>query len=472
MHHLQCVIVIRQIIFQWGRVIGNPLVSSLSANSSSSPNDSTPCLLDWGTSKSGLLHRRGVRQGACLSLHMFTMGCDQTLFRRVVVALAIPLIVILLYLNATLSGMPNYDIDKPAFKTIGKPILDTGSLLLNSMTNAASTNISEPSGMNKMIIYGKYRTGSTFTSEFFFQHEDISYIFEPLRVRRGEGPVTDGQRILWDMFNCHFRTHSVQRIMKSWLDRNVFCQITNQFPGCIHGQTYPIDKAEKHCKQTHTHVIKVIRIASLSQLQSFLKQGVKVLHLIRDPRGVMNSRFRIQKQQYANFTHHAAKYCDTAVTDMKYIREQERSNPTLIRQMYQVVRYEDLAADPIKGMRSLYKFMDVSPDENVRKWAKSQATPAKTTGGQKENVYQTWRRNPKATSTKWRDSIKYSSVLQIQKVCEEFFSNFGYHAVKSEKELRNHLIPVVNSIDTKNLLYAHWHVLWIKYWVLSTWIHW
>ena len=444
-------------MFQWGHVIGNPLVSSWSVNRSSSAIDNTPCLLDWGTSKSGLLHRRGVRQGACLSLHMFTMGCDQTLFRRVFIALAGSLVVILLYLNATLSGMPNYDVVKPAFKRIGTPNLDTWALLLNnSITKAASTNIREPSGINKMIIYGKYRTGSTFTSEFFFRHEDIAYIFEPLHVRVGEEPVTGGQQILWDMFNCQFNTSSVQRMMKRWLDRSVFCQITNQFPGCIHGQTYPIEKAEKHCKQTHTHVIKVIRIARLSELESFLKQGVKVLHVIRDPRGVVSSRYRVRKQQYANLTYYAASYCNRALADIKYIREQERSNPTLIRQMYHVVRYEDLVADPVEWVKSLYEFMGISPDENVRKWAKSQATPANKTERQEEKVYSTWRRNPKATSTKWRDSIKYSSVLQIQKVCEEFFSVLGYRAVKSEKELRNHSIPVVNFIDTKNLLHAHW----------------
>ena len=145
---------------------------------------------------------------------------------------------------------------------------------------------------------------------------------------------------------------------------------------------------------------------------------------------------------------------------MKYIREQERNDPTFIRQIYHIVRYEDLAADPVKGMTSLYEFMGISPDENVRKWAKSQATPATETDGQEEKVYNTWRRNPEATSAKWRNSTKYSSVLQIQKVCEEFFSMFGYHVVKSENELHNHLIPVVNPIDTESLLYAHWKQHW------------
>ena len=336
------------------------------------------------------------------------------------------------------------------------------------MTTATSTNSRVKPGINVMIIYGKLRTGSTFTSEFFFQHEDIAFMFEPFRVRRDEEPVSDGQQILWDMFNCQFRTSSVQRIVNTWLDRYVFCYIENQFPGCISGAKYPIEKAEKHCNQTHTHVIKVVRIAKLSELETFFKQGVKILHLIRDPRGVVNSRVRVQGHTHDNVTHDAATYCNTAVDDMKYIREQERNDPTFIRQIYHIVRYEDLAADPVKGMTSLYEFMGISPDENVRKWAKSQATPATETDGQEEKVYNTWRRNPEATSAKWRNSTKYSSVLQIQKVCEEFFSMFGYQAVNSEDELHNNLIPVVNPIDTENLLYTHWKQHWNPLCALKT----
>ena len=163
----------------------------------------------------------------------------------------------------------------------------------------------------------------------------------------------------------------------------------------------------------------------------------------------MSSRVQLQKQQYSNFTHHATSYCNTAIADIMYIREQARLDSTHIRQLYHIVRYEDLAADPMKGMENLYNFMGMSPDEKVRKWAKNQAIPAKKHENRAEKEHGTWRRNPKATSTKWRKSIKYSSVLQIQKVCKDYFNMFGYHAVKSEKELRNHSIPVVSPINTE-----------------------
>ena len=200
--------------------------------------------------------------------------------------------------------------------------------------------------------------------------------------------------------------------MKRWLAISVFCEITNQFPGCVNGKKYPIGNAEKHCKQTRTHVIKVIRIANLSQFEPFFKQGVKVLHLIRDPRGVMSSRVRLQKQQYSNFTHHATSYCNTAIADIMYIREQARLDSTHIRQLYHIVHNEDLAADPMKGMEN---FMGMSPDEKVRKWAKSQAIPARKHENRTEKEHGTWRRNPKATSTKWRNSIKYFQFYRFKK---------------------------------------------------------
>ena len=130
----------------------------------------------------------------------------------------------------------------------------------------------------KVIIYAKYRTGSTFTSQFFFEHRNISYMFEPLRLEAhpDQPMVDDANGIIWDMLQCEFETNRTERILSWWMDRVVFCQITGQTPGCVHGKNVPLEKALRHCNKAGIQAVKVIRIQNIWQLEEFLQQQVKL----------------------------------------------------------------------------------------------------------------------------------------------------------------------------------------------------
>ena len=126
----------------------------------------------------------------------------------------------------------------------------------------------------KVIIYAKYRTGSTFISQFFFKHRNISYMFEPLRLGHNKPNVSELNGILWDMLQCKFETNRTDRILSWWMDRVVFCQITGQTPGCVHGESVSLARARQHCNNASIKVVKVIRIQNIWQLGEFLQQQV------------------------------------------------------------------------------------------------------------------------------------------------------------------------------------------------------
>ena len=103
----------------------------------------------------------------------------------------------------------------------------------------------DPINTSKVIIYAKYRTGSTFASRLIFENHNVSYIFEPLRFEPALGQPSAhlSNGVLWDMPDCNFRTNRTAHIMSWWLGHAVFCQFTGQTPGCIHGQNVPMVRA-------------------------------------------------------------------------------------------------------------------------------------------------------------------------------------------------------------------------------------
>jgi len=325
--------------------------------------------------------------------------------------------------------------------------------------NIATTNLpttqSTFKNSGKVIIYAKYRTGSTFTSEFFFRHRDIAYIFEPLRTKQVSDVVKDGNPILRDMLDCKYSTNNTKRILKWWMDKVVFCQITGQSPGCIHGKPYSTHSAAQHCQAVTNKVVKVIRIEQVWELEEFFRENVKVVHVLRDPRGIAHSRRKIHRanEYWGQIVARTIEYCTGALADFLYIQRQYKKNPDLVRQLYHVVRYEDLAHHPQREMQRLYRFLDITPDKSLQEWVnlteKHTESGKEKTGGY---AYSTRRANPGYTSTAWREVIDWDTTTTVQRVCAEFMRVTGYNKMTTEKHLRNSSKELFLDIQTESLL--------------------
>lgn len=314
------------------------------------------------------------------------------------------------------------------------------------------------SNNGKVIIYAKYRTGSTFTSEFFFRHRDIAYMFEPLRLKDSRDIVKDGQQILWDMLSCRFQTDEVKRVLGWWMDRVVFCQITDQTPGCLHGHNVAISRALEHCNSVNNRVVKVIRIENIWELEEHMREGVKVVHVVRDPRGLTHSRMKLHKAHthFGQVDEASREYCEGAVEDIRYIQRQVAIDEAAVKQRYHVIRYEDLAWEPEQQMEELYNFLQITPDDSLKTWVR-QTTNASESGAtnNKGYVYGTNRANPAYTSIAWHKTMKYSDVETVQKNCANFMDVFGYTSLFSEEELRQSDKSLFTKMDTNLIFHGH-----------------
>lgn len=155
----------------------------------------------------------------------------------------------------------------------------------------------------KLIIYTRYRSGSSFTSEFFGQHPYVFFTFEPL-IFLGQDPKWDLDGYLGRILNCSFtdilnelgKRQGESDMVDFWL-RRVFCYDFYKKPA-FEGNCYMEDMVasmQEICSGHPYVVTKIIRLSSLRSLVGLMKEGFKVLHLVRDPRGIINSRLQVEE---------------------------------------------------------------------------------------------------------------------------------------------------------------------------------
>ena len=302
----------------------------------------------------------------------------------------------------------------------------------------------------RVVIYAKYRSGSTFASEFFLKHNKSFHVFEPLHSKNTQKvPIA----ILDDLFQCNISNSSYRKfISDGWYSRYAYCHPDHSQKACT--ERGSVDKSLSHteqvCKGSTFKVIKVIRVDHLRDLAKFMEQGVKVIHLVRDPRGIFTSRDQLSdhssQDSEKTFPNKVIKFCENGVDDLYFIKD------FLHKKNYYLVRYEDLAFFPQKEGRLLYDFMNVEVANGLMDWIKSVEIGNKLTWNslslrklRRSHPYQTSRGNSAYTSQFWREQITEGNLNTIQHFCEDFMNKLGYIALDFER-VQSYSIPALQSV--------------------------
>ena len=299
---------------------------------------------------------------------------------------------------------------------------------------------------NSIIIYARVRTGSTYTSEFFHRHKSVFYIFEPLQYVHFDQVFSHGTDTVKRIFSCGFSGVHMKGIMQHqrtwWKDR--FCHI----PGYEICKNFTISAAETVCRNSRYNVAKVILFRKVQYLQPLIDEGSRVIMLIRDPRGLINSYRLTSSSRYPKgkgFEFNDANwYCNNMLRDLDYIRTK-----TSDLRSYHIIRYEDLAVDPVKGVHDLYEYIGIPPDDNLLQWAEDVDKGQKHA---KETPLSTERNNATVAAQRWRKHLNIKLVLQIQEACAKFMDIFGYTQVFTDTELHDYNIFLKEPRNLRELM--------------------
>ncbi|KAG7522505.1 carbohydrate sulfotransferase 6-like [Solea senegalensis] len=323
-----------------------------------------------------------------------------------------------------------------------------------------------------VLLLSSWRSGSSFMGQVFSQHPSVFYLMEPgfhvwtAHPKSGVRSLRMALRDLFrSLFQCDFSVMDSympeQRNVSSlfmWSESRALCsppacsltprdQFSNQTLCAKKCDVRGLQGAEQACG-TYSHVVlKTVRFFELESLYPLFQDpnlDLRIIHLVRDPRAVYRSREQSSDSFVADtavlLEHRhmpAGEVGYHAIQEIcrSHVRINERATvnaPPFLEGRYRMVRYEDMAQDPLKEIASLYNFMGLEMTTELKEWIYKMTNGSGK--GPKGGTFKITSRNAVDVSRAWRTMLPHSKVKRVQEVCKEAMLLLGYRTVDSEKE--------------------------------------
>ncbi|XP_071493514.1 carbohydrate sulfotransferase 1-like [Diadema antillarum] len=351
----------------------------------------------------------------------------------------------------------------------------TGSGKLAFEENEPNVKTGEKTSERKsmfVVVLAQMRTGSSIVGQLFNQNRDFFYFFEPLYpvnlVAEINGMSRDERdeailHTLYNMSRCQF-SQTFANIMRQWGGKRENRLLA---PYCSHsGPCSDVSPRLLHdlCLPHKNRIaIKTIR-ADIRHLRSLVDEfgiDVRIIHLVRDPRGTTNSRMHYELKNVDSSGGKRTKKSVPASDAQNYqvFRKLVRRNvPNYCRWMernlltakewsswlqgrYTLVRYEDFTSAPISMTREIYSFLGLDLPYLVESFIHDATKPMSETNDDRGLFYQ--RKNSAITASKWRTILSPAQVNEIEEICGKAMDLAGYSTLTKADDLRNFTIPLL-----------------------------
>ncbi|XP_057319631.1 carbohydrate sulfotransferase 5-like isoform X1 [Microplitis mediator] len=275
----------------------------------------------------------------------------------------------------------------------------------------------------RSVILANWRSGSTFLGDVVNSHPANFYHYEPLLdfgIVQVRGPPLAQAAIanIYALFNCEYNK------LQNYLDFGkthpwVFNHNTHLWTQCVIHRKICWDPlfVTKFCRIFPFQSMKLVRLR-LRIAQVLLEDeslGVRMVLLIRDPRGLMQSRKHRNWCPDSPDCSDPARVCADMVSDYEAAVRLKEKYP----RNFKVVRYEDLSVDPFSNVKDLFEFYGLNFHPHVINFLE---THTKNDFGGVSSTF----RNSKAAPFHWRNDLDFEEVEEIQSVCSTAMRLWGY----------------------------------------------
>ncbi|XP_037787074.1 carbohydrate sulfotransferase 4-like [Penaeus monodon] len=302
-----------------------------------------------------------------------------------------------------------------------------------------------PLQVRRVIILSTWRSGSSFLGDLLKSYPGTYFSFEPLHhllknLHLQEGPLVDVVlNLLKSIMTCDL---SQQEEYVSYMRNNSFLMNHNTrvWNSCSRNRALCFDKEylSAVCKYMPVNVMKTVRMG-LAPVISLLQDpslDLRVVHLVRDPRGSLHSRMQLT-WCHSQACSDPGTVCGDLMTDLKLSEWVKERFPD----KYLLVRYEDLGLQAEETARRIFKFLHLTYHKSVASFVRDHTSINRKTK-KKPNTYSTYR-DSKSTTFAWRGALNYTTLEEIQNVCREPLSYLRLRIFDTEEDYMNATIPVL-----------------------------
>ena len=322
------------------------------------------------------------------------------------------------------------------------------------------------SSARHIVIVTTWRSGSTFLGDLLNHYKGVFYYFEPLHYYAQEKDKVLQTRtdFLSSLLKCQFNKenlgflHHAQKPANKFLFKNHNFRMWNSCQNVLPNDMmcYLPEYLNKACPLYPIKLIKTVRL-QLEETEQLIKDpalGLKVLFLVRDPRGTYNSRSSSAISNWCTKDQCSDPQvgCKNMADNIDAAFDLERRYPGTVK----LVRYEDLSMYPEDVVTDMLDFLNLPMIEEIDKYIETHTNSEKLRTVRnkkthkiehKKNPYGTTK-NSTATAYAWRDSLTFDHIQQIQTACQDPMKRLGYQLLKKPEDTKNVNLPIDSNLET------------------------
>lgn len=258
-------------------------------------------------------------------------------------------------------------------------------------------------------IFGYKQPFYTTNASYF---EDIDFL--------ANNKVTENLWANYSHPNIKYREHSNKTAPKGFNAAFFNCMQNNR---AISDQC--ISKLERTCNESNIIGTKVIRMRmyNVAYLLS-LNPNIKIIHYVRDPRGVTMSRFtgtKKKKNKDKLMIDTAGKLCKLMLEDIRVRKKLEEKYPENLM----LVKYEDLVTKPVQELERIYRFLEIPLPDELTKWV-LYSLHANSSEVNTKKPMGAYRKDGVETAFKWQKKMSPRLLQSVTKVCLDAINVIGY----------------------------------------------
>lgn len=234
--------------------------------------------------------------------------------------------------------------------------------------------------------------------------------------------------VIEDLFRCRLQQHKLRVLLPRKNSVAVmsvipFCKSRPGFDTCM-------KKLQTVCYQSQSIILKTIRL-SMDLMPILLNKfpGLKVVHLLRDPRGITDSRRRGGFLRNTGISQGSKSLCALIRKNVQYSKILQKRFPNSIT----TVLYEDIAKNPMDLSNKLYRDLGLEYSDNFEEWIFNHTSA----GTPNNSYYGTVRSNSSKTSQSWRKRLSFKDVKVIEEECGDVIDMLGFRNVIDVDDQKN-----------------------------------